>query len=311
MIGGKTPAATVKRGRGRPPKLRVMDTPVVNNTTTEPTAVTTEGLPAGLLQIGSPVPTAIQGLETAMTNAKDMKEASDMEASGSGLAATPGDVARWTTAMVKTLLKSKEKVHHGYFTSKSDNKAKAKGWANVALDINAAHDINLSKTQVANKYERMIRKWRDNGPNGSETVQTGNNPPDPAKVMSDEEMILMSQYFPHARGADLGQAKTAGKVIDKHERVLLESFSDSDEDDGRRKCKKYERDDGEAALASAISAGMIAMADSFKTLGSNSRDDSLKSMLKEQTEAFKETTKGMKDLIAFMIERERKRDEKE
>ncbi|KAI9329506.1 hypothetical protein DFJ73DRAFT_765703 [Zopfochytrium polystomum] len=288
MIGGKTPAATVKRGRGRPPKLRVMDTPVVNNTTTEPTAVTTEGLPAGLLQIGSPVPAAIQGLETAMTNqAKDMKEASDMEALGSGLAATPGDVARWTTAMVKTLLKSKEKVHHGYFTSKSDNKAKAKGWANVALDINAAHDINLSKTQVANKYERMIRKWRDNGPNGSETVQTGNNPPDPAKVMSDEEMILMSQYFPQARGADLGQAKTAGKR------------------------KKNERDDGEAALASAISAGMIAMADSFKTLGSNSRDDSLKSMLKEQTEAFKETTKGMKDLIAFMIERERKRDEKE
>ncbi|KAI9352950.1 hypothetical protein DFJ73DRAFT_759749 [Zopfochytrium polystomum] len=272
MIGGKTPAVMVKHGRGRPPKLRVMDTPVVNNTTTESTTVTTEGLPAGLLQIRSPVPTAIQGLETALTN---------------------------------------EKVHHGYFTSTSDNKAKAKGWANAALNVNAAHDINLSKTQVANKHERMMRKWRRNGLNSSKTVQTGNNPPDPAKVMSDEEMILMSQYFPQAQGADLGQAKTAGKVIIKHKWVLLESFSNSNEDDGRRKRKKYDQGNRDAALASAISAGMIAMADSFKTLSSNSGDDLLKSMLKEQTEAFKETMKGMKDLIAFMSEREQKRDGKE
>ncbi|KAI9324581.1 hypothetical protein DFJ73DRAFT_915631 [Zopfochytrium polystomum] len=154
----------------------------------------------------------------------------------------------------KSLVTGGEKVHHGYFTSKADNKAKAKGWANVALDINAAHDINLSKTQVANKHERMIQKWRDNGPNGSETVQTGNNPPDPAKFMWDEEMILMSQYFPQAQGADIGQAKTAGKVIDKHESVLLESFSNSDEDDGRCKRKKYERDDGEVFILVSIAS---------------------------------------------------------
>ncbi|KAI9325674.1 hypothetical protein DFJ73DRAFT_767457 [Zopfochytrium polystomum] len=181
--------------------------------------------------------------------------------------------AKWTKEMVEALLTFKEITYQKYFLSRTDKKARGKGWAKVTLAINSKFDLEYIQDQVTSKYERLTKKWKDFGPNGVETAATGNNPMD-LEEEDEDEMGLLAEYMGHkpGRGSDLGQGSVpaAPKTTASTEGSLVDEDSDSSNDD-KPPAKKAKGEqpvepkphEKEAALARSLDSGFLAVAGSF------------------------------------------------